>query len=420
MTCLIIINAFLTKSDIILSCHDRLARLRLQQPAMLSRRGRKRRAPARFEEATPSTRSRRSATVTARSDGHNGDDDSPPAITTTSDTSVTVGSAASDTSVGSAAVDANVTVLQQQVRLMQQQMQSMHDIVSTLASVSPAPAAATELPSAVDTCAAATELPSLSTTPAGATAYPPPLTTPAGATAYPPPLTDGVHPGEIPQASNMSSFSSVPLGGLVDSKLKARIWAGQYIELDLLLGGVVDNPVLIFDIRSQQSSVQTREQPQHRINNIAQWTDAFLVFMAIYTDRFPTEVASILKYVQLMRTMAFTTKSNICLAYDRDFRKLRAHNNMPWNVLHQELFFSLTSRADYVPSVQQKMGFPQRKQPFRTGLCHAFGATGRCRKPLCPYKHACPSCGGNHSKSQCQTKQMLHPVTKPTNTGYRK
>ena len=392
MTCLIIINAFLTKSDIILSCHDRLARLRLQQPAMLSRRGRKRRAPARFEEATPSTRSRRSATVTAPSDGHNGDDDSPPAITTTSDTSVTVGSAASDTSVGSAAVDANVTVLQQQVRLMQQQMQSMHDIVSTLASVSPAPAAATELPSAVDTCAAATELPPLSTipagataypppltspagatayppplttpagatayppplttpagataypppltTPAGATAYPPPLTTPAGATAYPPPLPDGVHPGEIPQASNMSSFSSVPLGGLVNSKLKARIWAGQYIELDLLLGGVVDNPVLIFDIRSQQSSVQTREQPQHRINNIAQWTDAFLVFMAIYTDRFPTEVASILKYVQLMRTMAFTTKSNIFLAYDRDFRKLRAHNNMPWNVLHQGLLFS--------------------------------------------------------------------------------
>ena len=234
MTCLIIINAFLTKSDIILSCHDRLARLRLQQPAMLSRRGRKRRAPARYEEVTPNKRSRRSTTVTARSDGHNGDDDSPPAIT--SDTSVTVGSAASDTSVGSAAVDANVTVLQQQVRLMQQQMQSMHDIVSTLASVSPAPAAATELPSALDTCAAATALPPLSTTPAGATAYPLPLTTPAGATAYPPPLPDGVHPGEIPHASNMSSFSSVPLGGLVDSKLKARIWAGQYIELDLLLG----------------------------------------------------------------------------------------------------------------------------------------------------------------------------------------
>ena len=66
---------------------------------MLSRRGRKWRAPARYEEATPNTRSRRSATVTARSDGHNGDDDRPPAIT--SDTSATVGPTANDTSVGS-------------------------------------------------------------------------------------------------------------------------------------------------------------------------------------------------------------------------------------------------------------------------------------------------------------------------------
>ena len=90
-----------------------------------------------------------------------------------------------------------------------------------------------------------------------------------------------MHPGEIARASNMSLFSSVPL---IDSKLKARIWAGHYIELDLLLGGVVDNPVLIFDIRLQQSSVQTREQAQHRISNISQWTDAFLVFMAIYTE----------------------------------------------------------------------------------------------------------------------------------------
>ena len=63
---------------------------------MLSRRGRKRRAPARFQEATPNTRSRRSATVTARSDDHNGDDDSPSAIT--SDTSATVGPAANDIS----------------------------------------------------------------------------------------------------------------------------------------------------------------------------------------------------------------------------------------------------------------------------------------------------------------------------------
>ena len=104
------------------------------------------------------------------------------------------------------------------------------------------------------------------------------------------------------------------------------------------------------------------------------------------------------------------------LAYDRDFRKLRAHNNMPWNVLHQELFFSLTSRADNVPSVQQKMAFPRRKQPFRAGLFYAFGSTGRCWKPHCPCKHACPSCGGNHPKSHTvkQNKRCIQSPSLPT------
>ena len=66
----------------------------------------------------------------------------------------------------------------------------------------------------------------------------------------------------------MSSFSSVPLGSLVDSKLKARIWAGQYIELDLLLGGVVDNPVLIFykhEIHSRMNRVRRRAMTASRV-----------------------------------------------------------------------------------------------------------------------------------------------------------
>ena len=223
---------------------------------MLSRRGRKRRAPIRFREAAPSTRSRRSATVITSDDV----DIQPVEIassTATSDIAPTV---------GPAYVDAKVTILQQQMQCMQQQMQSMRDTVATLASVSSAPTAATAIPSIPNTPNGATAFPLTSNTPAGSIAFPLtshtpgpagstafPLTsnTTAGATAFLPPLPDGgMHPGEIARASNMSSFSSVPLDSLVNSKLKAIIWAGHYIELDLLLGGVVDNPVLIVDIRS--------------------------------------------------------------------------------------------------------------------------------------------------------------------------
>ena len=140
--------------------------------------------------------------------------------------------------------------------------------------------------------------------------------------------------GERP--NNMASFSSVPLGSLVDRKVKAKIWAGQFVELDTLVGEFSESPVLIFDTQNRNPSVQMCENVSRRIFNVAQWTDAFLVYVAIYTECHPTDVASILKYVQLVRSMAASARNNMFIAYDRDFRKLRAHNNMPWDVIHQE------------------------------------------------------------------------------------
>ena len=159
-------------------------------------------------------------------------------------------------------------------------------------------------------------LASVSSAPRVATALPSPSTTPAGANAIPLP-DGGMPPVEIARSSNMSSFSSVPLASLVDSKIKPIIWAGQYIELDSLLGGVIDTFLLV-NFPCRYCTIGTTEDGVHS-------TDA--------------------------------------------------------------------------------------------GFCYAFGSIGRCRKPHCPYKHACPSCGGNHPKSQCATKQMPHAVTKPTNAG---
>ena len=42
--------------------------------------------------------------------------------------------------------------------------------------------------------------------------------------------------------TDMQSFSSVPLGSLVDAKLKSKIWANQFIELELLVGTQLLNP----------------------------------------------------------------------------------------------------------------------------------------------------------------------------------
>ena len=136
----------------------------------------------------------------------------------------------------------------------------------------------------------------------------------------------------------MQSFSSVPLGSLVDDRVKAKVWANQFVELELLVGESAPQTMYLLDSATDRPVVQIRDQPNKKIINIEQWTDAFLIYIAIYTERHPTDTPDILKYLQLIRTMSHDSRPSLFLTYDRNFRKLRAHNGMPWYKLHQELF----------------------------------------------------------------------------------
>ena len=145
-----------------------------------------------------------------------------------------------------------------------------------------------------------------------------------------------------PLPGNSSSFSSVQLGALVDAKLKAKIWTRQYVDLALLTGDSSARYSVVLDAGAESSSWHLKEEPLKKIDTIGSWTDAFLIYMAIYVDRFPSEVSQMLKYMELVRGMA---SSRMFLHYDRDFRKLRAANTMNWDVLHQELYLSLSIQA---------------------------------------------------------------------------
>ena len=228
-------------------------------------------------------------------------------------------------------------------------------------------------------------------------------------------------PGERPH--NMASFASVPLGSLIDPRLKAKLWAGQFIEIDSLVGEFHESPVLIFDTQNRQPAMHMRDNVSKRIFNVAQWTDAFLVYVTIYVECHPTEVASILKYVQLVRSMAASTRNNVFLSYDRDFRKLRAHNNMPWDVIHQELYFALSSKNQSQTMTQNPRPAQSNagRQPFRRGVCYAFASTGRCRRNNCLYDHTCTKCGGNHHpRLQCSQVNKTPVTNKPANPGKRR
>ena len=185
----------------------------------------------------------------------------------------------------------------------------------------------------------------------------PPLPAAAGSAAAV--IDAGVLGEESPQfPTNIQFFSAVPLGSLVDTKIKERIWSNQYIDLGLLISEAAHETTYL------SSTLSFEQNSTHRIktiNSIEQWSDAFLIFMAIYTQHCPSDTQDIRKYMQLIRTMSRDAPSRVFLAYNHDFRKLRTHFTLPWCLLLQEHFYSV-SKAAGIPG----RPFPNQHRAFPT------------------------------------------------------
>ena len=123
----------------------------------------------------------------------------------------------------------NIPAMQEEMWLLQDQMLSVQEAVMDMTS---ATAAATQQPL---TAATATSGPAAAAGSGAAAArcirtVPDILVSGAGEAAgqaYP---------------SDMQRFESVPLGKLVDPKVRAKIWAKQYVDLEILVGNTTPTP----------------------------------------------------------------------------------------------------------------------------------------------------------------------------------
>ena len=76
-------------------------------------------------------------------------------------------------------------------------------------------------------------------------------------------------------------------------------WVKQCVDWEILVGNTTPQMMLVLDADSSNTLVQVKEQVTKKIANIEQWSDAFLIYNAIYTEQYPAEVPDILKYMQL-------------------------------------------------------------------------------------------------------------------------
>ncbi len=193
----------------------------------------------------------------------------------------------------------------------------------------------------------------------------------------------------------------ISIGELVDPKLKAKIWSKEFFNLELLLSDPQESFSLTFTKDQVAPQVRSSDKPTRKISSISQWTDAFLIYMAIYLEVHPAEATSMLKYMQTIRNMAQAFQGWGWKSYDIDFRKFRAQHETPWHVQLTELYIKAAIPVRQ-PFRYQRGGAPPFQSPrFKPGSCYQFQVDGRCRRQDCPYKHFCGRCTGQHPAARC-------------------
>ena len=135
------------------------------------------------------------------------------------------------------------------------------------------------------------------------------------------------------------------LASRVSPKIKARIWANEYINFGTLLSDSPQNEGKYSLSMSQSegplNQLQLTLEPSHaskRITNISQWFSAFTMFVSVYSEKITNHTAQLMTYCKVVCDLAL--KAGDWHWYDEQFRYLRqlAPDQYPWDQIQWELW----------------------------------------------------------------------------------
>lgn len=212
------------------------------------------------------------------------------------------------------------------------------------------------------------------------------------------------------------------LGVSVKKSIRKKIHKNKFVNLIKLL--------------PQMRSKHPHKSAPREILNIDAWSDAFLIYAAIYLEKYPEEARGMLKYASVIRGIARYASVIRGIArqsrglgwkqYDENFRKSREANvhmyawvNTNWGLLYN--FGIMSVSAAYPGHMgQANRGDSFRGEPFRDdgrsqsgsrtegiprSFCFSYHGKGaRCKAGAgCKYKHTCPKCQAAHSLFHCDS-----------------
>jgi len=226
--------------------------------------------------------------------------------------------------------------------------------------------------------------------------------------------------------SIMLSNAPLPLGCKVPQRLHSKIWGGEFVDLKDLLQDREDSGMSFTITQNGQTPTMsmTLQHKSSPITTFDQWQSAFNMFVAIYSEKFPSETPHLMKYSETIIELSHKVPGKAWLTYDEQFRYARQAMPISWAELHMELYVkcvtlnpAFNSKPYTTHNVQQYHPYQggnvgqQNTNPFRsrTGYCWAYSRSGQCASHNCKYKHLCQKCEGTHPSSKCFVVAKPHP-----------
>ena len=224
-----------------------------------------------------------------------------------------------------------------------------------------------------------------------------------------------VTPSPDPGLPKFNSIN-VPIDANVSTKIKAKIWAHEFIDFNVLLSSGAGDTRYQLSVSSQNGSalpalsLEPSQKPK-AIANIGTWTSAFQIFVGVYTVKYPMEAPALMKYSEVVRDLAL--RGADWRFYDTQFRLLRQANptEFPWGSTHWELWI----RAQNFNNARFSKPQPTLRNSSSSSAAGPFVPKGFCRKfhrgdhcAGCNYKHACYKCGVVHPALRCNFRSSQH------------
>ena len=216
--------------------------------------------------------------------------------------------------------------------------------------------------------------------------------------------------------TNKGTYSAPdrPIDLKVSDKLRQKIYNDQYVDLASLLDNVPESNTLSIISEVGEPLRLAPHKSTRTINTLGQWCDAFMVYLAVYTHKYPHQISALASYMQLVKRLA--SRGGDFVHYDKEFRLLRQRGLKSWEI-HMDLWLECrdvrsnvgrsSGNGNKKGNGNSFRGFPSHANKAKSapvGYCFRYHQTGRCHNaPSCPFKHNCykPGCSASHPAFTC-------------------